>query len=149
TTENTPPCDDGSPRVARPAPTRAVPRLSPDSRPWRGISHPSCGAQTTGGVRTTPPTFGSSMPPAIASFTAPAPLLGCVDGLSRVLGDGSARFYGEGMITRSSPYPTSYVVQSNTTSPDTRLKWCTLCETTARPWARAIPAIMVSTSPIG
>jgi RNA-directed DNA polymerase len=50
---------------------------------------------------------GSPMPTAIASFTAPAPLLGCVDGLSRVLGDGSARFCGEGMIVISSPYPTS------------------------------------------
>jgi hypothetical protein len=34
------------------------------------------------------------MPPAIASFTAPALLLGYVDGLSRVPGDRSARFCG-------------------------------------------------------
>jgi hypothetical protein len=60
------------------------------------------------GGRTTLPTCGSSMPTAIASFTAPAPLLGCVDCLSRVLGDRSARVCAEGMITLSSPYPTNY-----------------------------------------
>jgi hypothetical protein len=35
------------------------------------------------------------MPTAIASFTALVRLWGYVDGLSRVLGDGSARFCGE------------------------------------------------------
>jgi hypothetical protein len=45
---------------------------------------------------------------AIVSFTAPAPLLGCVEGLSRGLGDGSARFCGGGVMATSSRYSTSY-----------------------------------------
>jgi uncharacterized damage-inducible protein DinB len=35
-------------------------------------------------------------------------LLGYVDGLSRVPGDRSARFCGEGVIAIASPYPTRY-----------------------------------------
>src|SRR5262245_46144401 len=46
--------------------------------------------------------------PATANFTAPVRLLGYVDGLSRVPGDRSARFCGEGVIAISPPYPTSY-----------------------------------------
>ena len=43
-------------------------------------------------VQTSSRICGSYMPTAIASSTAPAHLLGRVDGLSRVLGDGSVRF---------------------------------------------------------
>jgi hypothetical protein len=36
-------------------------------------------------------------------------LLGYVDGLSRVLGDGYARFCGGGVMATSSRYPTTYL----------------------------------------
>jgi hypothetical protein len=55
------------------------------------------------GVRTTPPPCGSSMPPAIASVTAPAPLLGSVDGVRRVPGDRSARFCGQEVVSPPPP----------------------------------------------
>ena len=42
---------------------------------------------------------------ATVRFTAPVRLLGYVDCLSRVPGDRSAQFCGEGVIALSSPYP--------------------------------------------
>jgi hypothetical protein len=59
-------------------------------------------------ARTTSRIYGWCITTATARFTAPAPLLGYVDGLSHVPGDRCARFCGEGMIAISSPYPTSW-----------------------------------------
>jgi hypothetical protein len=60
-------------------------------------------------ARTTSRICDSCIPTAIVRFTAPVHLLGCVDGLSRVLGDGSARVCGGGVMATSSRYPTRYM----------------------------------------
>ncbi len=59
-------------------------------------------------AQTTSRTYGWCLTTVTASFTAPARLLGYVDGLSRVPGDRCARFCGEEMVAISSPYPTTY-----------------------------------------
>lgn len=85
--------------------TAVVPSVT---RTWNmerfSIRTMSC--QRTMGARRASRIGDSCMPTAIVRFTAPVRLWGYVDGLSRIPGDRSARFCGEGMRAISSPYPT-------------------------------------------
>jgi hypothetical protein len=60
------------------------------------------------GARTTSRLCDSCRPTAIVRCTAPGRLWGCVDGLSPVRGDGSARFCGGGGMATASRYPTTW-----------------------------------------
>jgi hypothetical protein len=60
------------------------------------------------GARMTSRICGWAITPVIVRFTAPVRLWGYVDGSSRGRGDSPARFFGEGVIALSPPYPTSY-----------------------------------------